>query len=465
MISLLYLIFLIPLGSLNKFWISKNLIVILLIVFLFKIPFFSFRNISYFLGVDYLSYFLILLSIWILFLMFIASEKLFIIRDYSEIFIILLIFLMIFLYLTFSSINIFIFYIFFEASLIPILILIMGWGYQPERIQAGVYIFFYTIIASLPIILFIFKFYEKNNSLDISFFLIDFSRIIIYLIIIIVFLVKLPMFIFHLWLPKAHVEASVAGSIILAGVILKLGSYGLIRFLQLFLSLGVKFNLYLINLSLIGGVIVSLTCLRQRDLKSLIAYSSVVHIGLLLGGLMTLNCWGIAGSIVLILAHGLCSSGLFVLVNLNYERFSRRRIYINKGILNIIPFISLWWFLLVVSNIAAPPSLNLLGEILLINSLINYSYLVIFFLILLSFFSSVYCLFLYSFSQHGSFFNSLFSFKMISNRELLLVVLHWIPLNLILLKRDYFIFYLDSLIKTIACGAIDINLILDNNIM
>nr|YP_009441729.1 NADH dehydrogenase subunit 4 [Anatis ocellata]AOY39274.1 NADH dehydrogenase subunit 4 [Anatis ocellata] len=438
MMILFYLFFMIPLCFKNKFWLIKNLLVLMSLFFFSKISFLNYSYISYFLGYDFLSYFLVLLSIWISFLMFMASEKLFKFNDYSELFSFLLILLLMFLILTFFSMNMFMFYMFFEASLIPILILIMGWGYQPERIQAGMYMFFYTIMASLPMILFIFYYYFSFNNLDFSLINMNLTSVVLYFMMIMVFLVKLPMFMFHLWLPKAHVEASVAGSMILAGIMLKLGSYGLMRFLQMFLMLGLKLNLFLINFSLIGGIIVSLTCIRQSDMKSLIAYSSVVHMGLLLGGLLTLNYWGLVGSLVMMLAHGLCSSGLFVLVNLNYERFFSRSIYINKGMINLIPFMSLWWFLLVISNMAAPPSLNLLGEILLINSLIMYSYISMFMLILLSFFSAVYCLFLYSYSQHGLFFSGLYSFSNITFRELILLLLHWLPLNLILLKSDFF---------------------------
>nr|QIE12523.1 NADH dehydrogenase subunit 4 [Lemnia saucia] len=439
MMILIYLLFMIPLCYFNKFWLMKNLLVILSFIYLFKMSFLNYSFISYFLGYDFLSYFLVLLSIWIVFLMFMSSEKLYKISDFSEMFMFMLIFLLFLLILTFFSMNMFMFYLFFESSLIPILVLIMGWGYQPERIQAGMYMFFYTILASLPMMLFIFIFYLKFNCLDMSFLKFNLTSFLLYFMMIMVFLVKLPMFLFHLWLPKAHVEASVAGSMILAGIMLKLGSYGLMRFLVVFLFLGMELNFYLINLSLLGGILVSLTCLRQSDLKSLIAYSSVVHMGMLLSGLLTLNNWGMSGSFIIMLAHGLCSSGLFVLVNLNYERFFSRSIYMNKGMLNLIPFLSLWWFLLVISNMAAPPSLNLLGEILLINSLMNYSFLCIFMLMLLSFFSAVYCLFLYSYSQHGVFFSGLYSFLNINFRELLLIILHWLPLNLILLKSDYFI--------------------------
>nr|YP_009642767.1 NADH dehydrogenase subunit 4 [Aiolocaria hexaspilota]QCO91575.1 NADH dehydrogenase subunit 4 [Aiolocaria hexaspilota] len=434
------LLFLIPLCFFNKFWLIKNILVLISVFFFSKISFLNYSYISFFLGFDFLSYFLVMLSLWITFLMFMASEKIFKLNDYSELLSLMMLILLFFLILTFISMNMFMFYMFFEASLIPILVMIMGWGYQPERIQAGMYMFFYTIMASLPMLLFIFIFNLKFYSLDMNFLNFNLNSLIMYFMMLMVFLVKLPMFMFHLWLPKAHVEASVAGSMILAGVMLKLGGYGLIRFLHLFMMLGVKMNMFLINLSLIGGIIVSLTCLRQSDLKSLIAYSSVVHMGLMLSGMLTLNTWGLTGSLVMMLSHGLCSSGLFVLVNLNYERFFSRSIYINKGMLNLMPFLSLWWFLLVISNMAAPPTLNLLGEILLINSLINYSLLYMYMMMMISFFSAVYCLFLYSYSQHGNYFNGLFTMKMICYRDLLMLLLHWLPLNLILLKSDYFIF-------------------------
>lgn len=156
-----------------------------------------------------------------------------------------------------------------------------------------------------------------------------------------VFLVKIPIFFIHLWLPKAHVEAPISGSMILAGVILKLGGYGLIRLIKNFIFIGLNLNIYIRLIRLVGGFFVSLICLRQRDVKSLIAYSSVSHISLVLAGIITINLYGLFGSVIIIVAHGLCSSGLFCLANFNYERIRRRRFFLNKGFINLLPNLSL----------------------------------------------------------------------------------------------------------------------------
>lgn len=333
---------------------------------------------------------------------------------------------------TFNAPSALIFYFFFEWSLIPIFLILMGWGYQPERLVAGLALLLYTLFASLPILLIIIKvLYECfTTQFYVLSMLSNFSFVrrnsYVFIFLVLAFLVKFPIFLFHLWLPKAHVEAPVSGSIILAGILLKLGGYGLIRFYNL-LSVSAPSELF-ISITLLGGGALGVLCLSQRDIKVVIAYSSVVHISLVIVGFLALLGWGIEGGIMIMIAHGACSSGMFAGANIMYERSHSRRYFLNRGNLVLSPMFSLLWLTLVVANFGGPFTYNLLGEVLLIINLGSMSYFLLLRVCILSFFSAAYRLVLYSSTQQGQMNNVGLHLLPISTREITVIVSHCWPL-------------------------------------
>nr|QKV48766.1 NADH dehydrogenase subunit 4 [Parathailocyba orla] len=438
MMKILFYMFFLTLSFIffSHFYFFQFAIILLMLIFLMYSGFSFFSLISYGYGLDYFSYGLIFLSLLISSLVILAS-KLIKSTDLSSMFLLVNLILCFTLIIVFSSLNMLIMYFFFEFSLIPLLILIYIWGYQPERLVSGLYLFFYTLFASLPFLLIIIYFMMINFSLyfDMNFF-IPYS-FLIHMFMIFAFLVKLPMFMVHFWLPKAHVQAPVSGSMILAGVLLKIGGYGFIRFMNLYELLFIYYNYIWYSLSLVGCVLVSIICLVQGDVKCLIAYSSVAHMSVCLVGLLSMTKWGVFGSYLMMISHGLCSSCLFCLSNCLYERYNSRSFYLNKGVINLIPSFSLFWFIFCAFNMSCPPSLNFFSEVFILNSMMFYWYYSFIYFIFISFFSACFNYYLYSYIQHGLPFN-FYSSSLGYVREFLLMLIHLIPLIYMILGVNFF---------------------------
>nr|YP_010507706.1 NADH dehydrogenase subunit 4 [Phytophthora botryosa]UXG55818.1 NADH dehydrogenase subunit 4 [Phytophthora botryosa] len=338
--------------------------------YLFKIEWISQFNINFYLGLDGISLFFIILTTFLIPICMLISYEI-INKNIKEYFILYFI-LEFCLIISFSVLDILIFYIFFESVLIPMFLIIGIWGSRERKIKASYLFFMYTLAGSLFMFIAIIHLFLTVGTTDYqilyySNFNFSYEKLY-FLAFFLSFAVKVPMLPFHVWLPEAHVEAPTAGSVLLAGILLKLGSYGMIRFLvPLFPKATLYFTPYILVLCLISVIYASLTAIRQTDLKRIIAYASVAHMNFIILGIFSLTIQGLEGSIIQMISHGLVSSGLFFSIGCLYDRYHTRFINYYGGLAHTMPLFCIALFIYVLANMSIPGSSSFVGEILILT--------------------------------------------------------------------------------------------------
>ncbi|MDR4498889.1 MAG: NADH-quinone oxidoreductase subunit M [Candidatus Scalindua sp.] len=341
--------------------------------FVENIPWIKEFGISYHVGIDGISLFLFLLTSFLTCIAILASWT---IKERIKEYMISMLVLATGMLGVFISLDLFLFYVFWELMLIPMYLLIGVWG-GPRRIYATIKFFIYTMAGSVLMLLAILAIHTLNyketgeHTFDLlKMYDLDIpmgTQFWLFLAFFFAFAIKVPMFPFHTWLPDAHVEAPTAGSVILAGVLLKMGTYGFIRFsLPLFPYASHQFVPFIAWLALIGIIYGALVAMVQEDLKKLIAYSSVSHLGFVMLGIFVFNIQGLEGSILQMVNHGLSTGALFLLVGMIYERRHTRMIADFGGLAKQIPIFAVFFMIVTLSSIGLPGLNGFVGEFLVL---------------------------------------------------------------------------------------------------
>ena len=324
-------------------------------------------NLHLFIGVDGISVFFVILSTFLISTCILTSWDS--VTKFEKEYYVCFLSMGCLLIFVFSALDVLVFYVFFESILIPMFFVIGIWGSRTRKIKAAYQFFIYTLIGSVLMLLAIFLIYFEAGTTDFQLLLsAPFSekrQLVLWIAFFASFAVKVPMVPFHIWLPEAHVEAPTAGSVILAGILLKMGTYGLLRFsLSLFPSGSLYFTPLVYTLSVIAVVYTSITTLRQIDLKKIIAYSSVAHMGFVTIGIFSLNLQGIEGSLLIMLSHGFVSSALFLCIGVLYDRHHTRMIKYYTGVCQMMPVYSILFLFFSIANLGFPGMSSFSGEFL-----------------------------------------------------------------------------------------------------
>ncbi len=326
-----------------------------------------FLNFDFIFGFDGISIYFFLLTALLFFLcvLFIWNEF------YFKEYLICLLLIELLLLLVFSVLDLLLFYVFFEAILIPMFLLIGIWGSRERKLRAVYLLFFYTLFGSVLMLLGILYIYSITGTLNLEYLLTcEFSfneQYWLWLAFFLSFASKVPMFPFHIWLPEAHVEAPTVGSVLLAGILLKLGVFGFLRFsLTLFPLASFYFSPLVYVLSICGVIYASFSAIRQTDFKRIIAYSSVSHMNLVTLGIFSFNIVGLEGSIIQSISHGFVSSAMFFMIGILYDRYHSRLLHYYGGLVHMMPVYSVLFLIFTMANIALPGTSSFVGEFLLL---------------------------------------------------------------------------------------------------
>jgi len=327
-------------------------------------------NLNFTIGVDGISLFFILLTTLLIPICLLASWDS--IQINLKIFLIAFLVMEFFLIGVFCILDVLIFYIFFESVLIPMYLMIGIYGSRERKIRAGYFFFLYTLLGSVLMLLSILYIYHQVGSTDYEVLLtFSFSALeqrLMWFSFFASFATKVPMVPVHLWLPEAHVEAPTSGSVILAGVLLKLGTYGFIRFsFPLFPEACFYFTPFVYAMSVVGIIYTSFTAIRQTDFKRIIAYTSVAHMNLVMVGLFSFNVIGLEGAILQSLSHGFVASALFLLIGVVYDRHHTRMVKYYGGLVHVMPIYITIFLFFTMANIGLPGTGSFIGEFLILT--------------------------------------------------------------------------------------------------